>query len=84
MKITKTGTAHGCVVWIIVFGILSTCLLPAAMVIGGFTSVSNLAIQTIGPIICPEEQLQSLIPMRQQPLANLAIPGPALLTKFIV
>lgn len=54
MKITKAGTASGCIVWIIVFGILSTCLLPAAMVIGGFTSVSSLAIQTIGPVICPD------------------------------
>ena len=54
MKITKASTASGCVVWIIVFGILSTCLLPAAMVIGGFTSVSSLAIRTIGPVVCPD------------------------------
>ena len=54
MKITKTGTASGCIVWIIVFGILSSCFLPAATMIGGFTSVSNFAMQTIGPLICPE------------------------------
>ena len=54
MKITKAGTASGCIVWIIMFGILSACLLPAAMMIGGFTSVSNFAIRTIGPIICPD------------------------------
>ena len=54
MKITRTGTASGCVLWIILFGILSSCFLPVAMVIGGFTSVTNLAIQTIGPLICPE------------------------------
>jgi hypothetical protein len=54
MKLTKTGTASGCLVWIIVFGILSLCLFPAAMMIGGFTSVSNFAMQTIGTFICPE------------------------------
>ena len=54
MKITRAGTLSGCVVWIIVFGILSACLLPGAMMIGGFTSVTNFAMQTIGPLICPE------------------------------
>jgi len=54
MKITKAGTISGCIVWILVFGILSACLLPVAMLIGGFTSVSNFAIRTIGPIICPD------------------------------
>jgi ABC-type glycerol-3-phosphate transport system permease component len=54
MKITKAGTASGCVVWIIVFGILSACLLPVAMVIGGVTSFSNLAMRTLGPVICPD------------------------------
>jgi hypothetical protein len=51
---SKTRAASGCVVWIVVFGILNLCLFPAAMMIGGFTSVSNFAMQTIGPFICPE------------------------------
>jgi hypothetical protein len=54
MKITRAGTASGCVVWIIVFGILTSCFLPAGLMIGGFTSVSNFAMQTIAPLICPE------------------------------
>ena len=54
MKNTKAGAASGCIVWIIVFGILSSCLFPASMMIGGVTSVSNFAMQTIGPLICPE------------------------------
>jgi hypothetical protein len=37
-----------------VFGALSACLLPMAMMVGGFSSVSNLAIQTVAPIICPD------------------------------
>ncbi len=54
MKLTKAGTASGCLIWIVVFGILNLCLCPAAMMIGGFTSVSNFAMQTVGPFICPE------------------------------
>ena len=54
MKFTKAGTVSGCIVWILVFGILSACLLPAAMMIGGFTSVSNFAMRNVGTIICPD------------------------------
>lgn len=54
MKVTKAGTVSGCLVWIVVFGILSLCFFPAAMMIGGFTSVSNFAMKTIGTFICPE------------------------------
>lgn len=49
-----TGAVSGCIVWIIVFGILSACLLPVSMIIGGFTSVSNFAMQTLSPVICPD------------------------------
>jgi len=49
-----TGAVSGCIVWIIVFGILSACFLPVSMIIGGFTSVSNFAMQTLGPVICPD------------------------------
>ncbi|HET6595440.1 MAG TPA: hypothetical protein VFG81_07440 [Anaerolineales bacterium] len=54
MKVTKAGTASGCLVWIVVFGTLNLCFFPAAMMIGGITSVSNFAMQMVGPFICPE------------------------------
>ena len=54
MKSPKVGTVSGCVVWIIVFGIFSACLLPIAMIFGGITSISNFAMQTLGPILCPD------------------------------
>ncbi len=34
MKPRATGTLSGCVVWIIAFGVLSTCILPLAMTVG--------------------------------------------------
>ena len=54
MKSAKTGTVSGCIVWVIVFGILSICALPAASIVGGFTSASGFAMQAMGPFICPD------------------------------
>ena len=54
MKQATTGTISGCLVWIIAFGAISTCILPISMGIGGFTSVSDFAIQQTGRIVCPE------------------------------
>lgn len=54
MKSAQTGAISGCVVWIVVFGLLSVCLLPLSMMVGGFTSVTNIAMQTVAPLICPE------------------------------
>lgn len=53
MKTTAAGTVSGCIVWIIVFGGLSLCLFPIAVMIGGFTAPSQLAMQTLGPLLCP-------------------------------
>jgi ABC-type glycerol-3-phosphate transport system permease component len=54
MKARTTGTVSGCIVWIIVFGIVSLCIFPAAMIVGGITSASTFATQTLGPFICPD------------------------------
>lgn len=54
MKSTKTGAVSGCTIWFIVFALLSSCLLPVGMMIGGFTSVTNFAMQTLEPLICPD------------------------------
>jgi len=55
MKPKATGTVSGCIVWIIAFSIVSLCILPIAMIIGGATSVSSFAMQTLAPVICPEK-----------------------------
>ena len=53
MKSSPIGAVSGCVVWIVMFGILGSCTLPVAMMVGGFTSASNYALRTLGPILCP-------------------------------
>ena len=54
MKNAKTGAVSGCVLWFIVFCLISLCLLPVGMVVGGFTSVTSFAMQTLEPLICPD------------------------------
>ena len=54
MKQATTGTVSGCLVWIIAFFVISMCVLPVSMMVGGFTSVTDFAMQTVAPLICPE------------------------------
>lgn len=54
MKSLKTGTISGCVVWIILIGVVSSCIVPLSFFVGGFTSFSDTAIQFTGGFICPE------------------------------
>jgi len=54
MKPASTGTLSGCLVWVIAFGVISSCILPLAMIAGGITSASNFAIQQTGKFICPD------------------------------
>ncbi len=54
MKQAATGTMSGCLVWIIAFIVISTCLGPVAMAVGSFTSFTDVAIQQTGRFICPE------------------------------
>jgi len=53
MKSAKTGALSGCLVWIIACVVLSLCILPISMAIGGMTSFSDFAIQKTGAIVCP-------------------------------
>lgn len=54
MKPKATGTLSGCVLWLIAFGMLSSCILPMAIIVGSITSVSGFAVQTLGPMLCPD------------------------------
>ena len=54
MSSVKTGTISGLIIWVITCGFISMCMLPVMMFIGGFTSVTDFAMQTVGPFICPE------------------------------
>jgi len=54
MKQATTGTISGCLVWVIAFFIINMCMLPIAMMIGGFTAISDFAIEQTSKFVCPE------------------------------
>lgn len=54
MKPKTTGTLSGCIIWILVFCVVSVCIIPPTVSIGSITSVSNFAMQTLAPLICPD------------------------------
>ena len=55
MKSASTGALSGCIVWVIVFGVVSMCLCPMAMAVAGVTSAvsADFVAQTVGPMLCP-------------------------------
>lgn len=63
MKPVTAGTASGCLVWLLVFGILSLCLCPAALVIGSFTSAvtADAVAGFLEPYLCPEDSTAQII-----------------------
>jgi hypothetical protein len=56
MKSAKTGTVTGCIVWVLVFGLLCACLLPVTMIVGSITSTvtGDSVARILGPRLCPE------------------------------
>lgn len=55
MKSAAAGTVSGCIVWVILLGVLATCLFPVAFTVGMLTTQSDLAVKTTAPYVCPKE-----------------------------
>ena len=55
MKNAGTTAFSGCLIWMLLVAIISTCILPVAMAAGGFSSFSDTAIQTTGKWLCPKD-----------------------------
>jgi hypothetical protein len=55
MKSASTGALSGCIVWVIVFGLVSMCLCPISTMVAGVTSAvsADFVAQTVGPALCP-------------------------------
>jgi hypothetical protein len=50
----KTSAISGCVIWLILISVISSCMLPVFFAIGTISSFSDFAIQTTGGWLCPE------------------------------
>ena len=49
----KAGTASGCLVWVVLVGVIGTCLLPVGLIVSVFTATSTAAANLVGPLVCP-------------------------------
>jgi hypothetical protein len=58
---TAAGAFSGCLIWMVLMGAFSLCLIPAAFVAALFTETSDLAVQTIGPIVCPANSKAKIV-----------------------
>ena len=54
MKSVAAGTASGCVVWTIVFCLMSACLLSVALPVGTITATTGFVVDIVGPYLCPQ------------------------------
>jgi hypothetical protein len=63
MKSAMAGTASGCLIWVLGFGLLSMCLCPLAMFVGGFTStlLADEVAGILGPYVCPANSTAEVI-----------------------
>jgi hypothetical protein len=63
MKSATTGAVSGCVVWMIVFCVLSSCLLPFAMIVGSLTDTFNahFVADILGPYLCPQDSTAEIV-----------------------
>lgn len=51
----KIGLVSGCVVWVLLFLITSSCLIPIGLFSASVTSHTDFVIQTMGGFMCPSE-----------------------------
>ncbi|HEX2696874.1 MAG TPA: hypothetical protein VHM28_04150, partial [Anaerolineales bacterium] len=51
---TAVGAVSGCIIWLILLSVIGACIFPIAMLVGGFTSESSLAVRVTGAIECPK------------------------------
>ena len=66
MKSAAAGTVSGCVVWMIVFGVLSFMCLPIALVgapVGSMTIESSpgFVADILGPYFCPKDSTAEIV-----------------------
>jgi hypothetical protein len=66
MKSLAAGSASGCLVWSLVFGVVSLCLCPIATFIGGFSSTlqAETVARLLEPYLCPENSTAEIVTFR--------------------
>lgn len=60
MKSASRGFISGCVVWVLVFGVLSSCLGLVGAGVGAATAQAGFVVETVGGRMCPPETTPDL------------------------
>ena len=63
MKPIAAGTTSGCLVWLLLFAVLLTCLCPVAFFVAGFSSTlgADTVAGVVGPYLCPANSSAEII-----------------------
>ena len=63
MKSAATGAVSGCVVWMIVFCVLSSCLLTVALPVGSLAIEfsPDFVTNILGPYLCPQDSTAEIV-----------------------
>lgn len=54
MNNVKTTAISGCLIWFLLITIIGSCVMPMFFIVGGFSMVSDFAINTTGGWLCPD------------------------------
>ncbi len=79
MKSEATGTLSGCVVWVIVFFALLTCLIPVAAFVGGLSSTlaAEFVAGILEPYLCPDGSHAEIITFQTTSMDDFGNAQPA-------
>ncbi len=79
MKSAATGTLSGCVVWVIVFFALLTCLIPVAAFVGGLSSTlaAEFVAGILEPYLCTEGSHAEIITFQTTSIDDFGNAQPA-------
>jgi hypothetical protein len=64
-----SGSVSGCVVWILVFALFSTCLLPVSIIASVFTTDTPIYVSILGPMFCKNDT-KAIIKTEQTTMRN--------------
>lgn len=72
MQSRSTGFASSCLLWLILFGVLVSCLCPSAMFIGGFAATlqADSVAGIVEPYLCPEGSRAEIVTYKVIPRRN--------------
>lgn len=61
MKPNSMGMVSGCIVWFLIFSVMSTCLGLVGASVGAVTAQTGFVVETVGGRMCPPDTTPGLL-----------------------